>query len=187
MGSSNSMDWLMNEFFYGSRDHTWPTRYKDPPPEPEKPKEGEKGKGGDKGKEGEKAKEGEKPKEGDKAKEGDKGKEGEKKDGEKPKDPPPPKTVELKVVVCCEGCDKKVRRVVTNLAGVDAIKYEWPKRKITITSETVKAEDVLKRCNKGKTRVQMWPEEKKPEEKKEEKKDEKKDEKKEEKKEEKTS
>ncbi|KAL5216486.1 hypothetical protein ABZP36_007887 [Zizania latifolia] len=125
------------------------------------------------------AKKEEKPKEGE-----EKGKEGgdEKKDGEAappppPPPPPPPEEVVMRVYMHCEGCARKVRKILKGFDGVEDVIADSKAHKVLVKGKKAAADPmkVVERVQKKTGRkVELLspmpppPEEKKEEEKKEE-------------------
>lgn len=147
-----------------------------------KAKEEEKPKQEEKPKEQEEGKKEEKPKE-----EGEKGKDGgggeEKKDGEAaaaadaPPPPPPPEEVVMRVYMHCEGCARKVRKILKGFDGVEDVIADSKAHKVLVKGKKAAADPmkVVERVQKKTGRkVELLspmpppPEEKKEEEKKEE-------------------
>ncbi|CAA7391423.1 unnamed protein product [Spirodela intermedia] len=66
-------------------------------------------------------------------------------------------TVEIKVKMDCEGCEKRVRDSVTGMKGVTDVVVERKKSKLTVTG-FVDPVKVLKRvCRKSKKKAELWP------------------------------
>ncbi|KAL5215266.1 hypothetical protein ABZP36_004418 [Zizania latifolia] len=120
----------------------------------------------------------EKPKEGE-----EKGKEGgeEKKDGEAaappPPPPPPPEEVVMRVYMHCEGCARKVRKILKGFDGVEDVIADSKAHKVLVKGKKAAADPmkVVERVQKKTGRkvellspIPPPPEEKKEEEKKEE-------------------
>uniref|UniRef100_A0ACD5UYY5 Uncharacterized protein n=1 Tax=Avena sativa TaxID=4498 RepID=A0ACD5UYY5_AVESA len=136
----------------------------------EKPKEVEEAKKEEKPKEG--GGEEEKPKEGGEG--GDKPKEGEE---AAPPPPPPPEELEMRVYMHCEGCARKVKKILTRFEGVDEVIADSKAHKVVVKGKKAAADPmkVVERVQKKTGRkVELLsplpppPEEKKEEEKKEE-------------------
>ncbi|XP_047068074.1 heavy metal-associated isoprenylated plant protein 7-like [Lolium rigidum] len=140
----------------------------------EKPKEEVEAKKEEKPKEGgeeEKPKD-EKPAEGEG---GDKPKEGE--EAAPPPPPPPPEEVEMRVYMHCEGCARKVKKILKRFEGVDDVIADSKAHKVVVKGKKAAADPmkVVERVQKKTGRkVELLsplpppPEEKKEEEKKEE-------------------
>ncbi|CAM6040100.1 unnamed protein product [Sphagnum compactum] len=65
--------------------------------------------------------------------------------------------VQLKVAICCEACVKKVRRVLIETAGVNAVYVDTTTRKVTVTGD-VKPDACLKAIGKINKRATLWSE-----------------------------
>ncbi|XP_027357704.1 heavy metal-associated isoprenylated plant protein 21-like [Abrus precatorius] len=69
----------------------------------------------------------------------------------------PMQTVEIKVRMDCDGCERRVRNAVTSLKGVKSVEVNRKQSKV-IVSGYVDPNKVLKRIRStGKTRAQFWP------------------------------
>ncbi|GLJ24812.1 hypothetical protein SUGI_0474440 [Cryptomeria japonica] len=66
-------------------------------------------------------------------------------------------TVELRVRMDCEGCERKVRKSLSNMKGVRSLEVDRKQFKVTVTGY-VEANKVLKRVRRrtGK-KAEMWP------------------------------
>ncbi|GLJ24809.1 hypothetical protein SUGI_0474400 [Cryptomeria japonica] len=66
-------------------------------------------------------------------------------------------TVELRVLMDCEGCERKVRKSLANMKGVRSLEVDRKQFKVTVTGY-VDANKVLKRVRRrtGK-KAEMWP------------------------------
>ncbi|CAL0303350.1 unnamed protein product [Lupinus luteus] len=69
----------------------------------------------------------------------------------------PMQTVEIKVKMDCDGCERRVRNAVTSLKGVKTVEVERIKSRVVV-SGYVDPNKVLKRIKStGKTRAKFWP------------------------------
>ncbi|XVF72589.1 hypothetical protein PTKIN_Ptkin12aG0133100 [Pterospermum kingtungense] len=73
----------------------------------------------------------------------------------------------FKVLIHCEGCKKKVRKVLQAIDGVYETTVDSQQHKVTVTG-SVDAETLIKKLTKSGKHVELWPEQK-PAEKKEKK------------------
>ncbi|XP_022759699.1 heavy metal-associated isoprenylated plant protein 35-like [Durio zibethinus] len=73
------------------------------------------------------------------------------------------KTWVLKVFIHCEGCKKKVKKVLQAIDGVYETTIDSQQHKVTVTG-SVDAETLIKKLTKSRKYVELWPEkkEKKP-------------------------
>ncbi|XP_062185780.1 heavy metal-associated isoprenylated plant protein 7 [Phragmites australis] len=124
-------------------------------------------------------KEEEKPKEAAEEKEEEKPKEGgeEKKEEESPPPPPPPEEVEMRVYMHCEGCARKVKKILKRFDGVEDVIADSKAHKVVVKGRKAAADPmkVVERVQKKTGRkvellspIPPPPEEKKEEEKKKE-------------------
>lgn len=67
----------------------------------------------------------------------------------------------LKVSIHCEGCKKKVKKILQNVAGVYEIEIDSRQNKVTVTGN-VEAETLLRKLLKSGKHAELWPVEKKP-------------------------
>ncbi|RLN39457.1 uncharacterized protein C2845_PM01G20020 [Panicum miliaceum] len=65
-------------------------------------------------------------------------------------------TVELKVRMCCEGCERVVRQAIQNLRGVDSVEVSVPMEKVTVTGYVDRAE-VLRQVRRSGKKAEFWP------------------------------
>ncbi|XP_039136429.1 heavy metal-associated isoprenylated plant protein 36-like [Dioscorea cayenensis subsp. rotundata] len=65
----------------------------------------------------------------------------------------------LRVSIHCEGCRKKVKRVLQNIDGVYEILIDSRQHKVTVTGN-VAAETLIKKLAKSKKHAELWPESK---------------------------
>ncbi|KAE8657669.1 Detected protein of unknown function [Hibiscus syriacus] len=63
----------------------------------------------------------------------------------------------LKVLIHCEGCKKKVKKVLQAIDGVYETKIDSQQHKVTVIS-SVDAETLIKKLTKSGKHVQLWPE-----------------------------
>ncbi|CAN8254341.1 unnamed protein product [Cochlearia groenlandica] len=64
--------------------------------------------------------------------------------------------VELLVDMDCQGCERKVRKAISKLDGVDTIEIDVDRQKVTVTGY-VDREDVLKMVKRTGRIVEFWP------------------------------
>eukprot|EP00253_Pinus_taeda_P035903 PITA_35903 len=65
-------------------------------------------------------------------------------------------TVELRVRMDCEGCERKVRNALTSMKGVRTVEVETQQCKVTVTGY-VDANKVLKRVRRTGKLAEVWP------------------------------
>lgn len=65
-------------------------------------------------------------------------------------------TVELKVRMCCTGCERVVKDAILKLRGVDSIEVELPMEKVTVVGY-VDRNKVLKAIRRAGKRAEFWP------------------------------
>ncbi|XP_058184610.1 heavy metal-associated isoprenylated plant protein 20-like isoform X1 [Rhododendron vialii] len=65
-------------------------------------------------------------------------------------------TVEVKVKMDCEGCEKKVRNAVSSMRGVKSVEVNRKQSKVTV-SGYVKPDKVLKRVRRTGKKAELWP------------------------------
>ncbi|XP_039827403.1 heavy metal-associated isoprenylated plant protein 30-like [Panicum virgatum] len=65
-------------------------------------------------------------------------------------------TVELKVRMCCDGCERLVRQALRNLRGVDSVEVSVPIEKVTVTGYVDRAE-VLREVRRSGRKAEFWP------------------------------
>lgn len=65
-------------------------------------------------------------------------------------------TVELKVRMDCEGCERKVRNSVSSMKGVKSVEVNRKLQKVTVTG-FVDSNKVLKRVKATGKRAEIWP------------------------------
>ncbi|XP_010516293.1 PREDICTED: heavy metal-associated isoprenylated plant protein 20-like [Camelina sativa] len=64
--------------------------------------------------------------------------------------------VELLVDMDCQGCERKVRRAISKLDGVDTVEIDVDRQKVTVTGY-VDREDVLKMVKRTGRTAEFWP------------------------------
>ncbi|XP_058205343.1 heavy metal-associated isoprenylated plant protein 45 [Rhododendron vialii] len=64
--------------------------------------------------------------------------------------------VELLVHMDCEGCEKRVRRAISKLDGVDSLEIDMDKQKVTV-SGYVDQRKVLKVVRRTGRKAEFWP------------------------------
>ncbi|XP_018720269.2 heavy metal-associated isoprenylated plant protein 45 [Eucalyptus grandis] len=64
--------------------------------------------------------------------------------------------VELLVHMDCEGCEKKVRRAVSKIDGVDSVEVDMDSQKVTVTGY-VDQRKVLKVVRRTGRKAEFWP------------------------------
>ncbi|KAL9679674.1 hypothetical protein QQ045_017540 [Rhodiola kirilowii] len=65
-------------------------------------------------------------------------------------------TVELKVRMCCEGCESVVKRAILRLRGIDSVVVDLKMEKVTVTGY-VDRNKVLKAVRRRGKRAEFWP------------------------------
>lgn len=65
-------------------------------------------------------------------------------------------TVELKVRMDCEGCERKVNKVLSSMSGVQTVDINRKMQKVTVTGY-VEPNKVLKKVKRTGKRAEMWP------------------------------
>ncbi|XP_055803920.1 heavy metal-associated isoprenylated plant protein 30-like [Solanum dulcamara] len=65
-------------------------------------------------------------------------------------------TVELKVRMCCPGCERIVKDAILKLRGVDSIEIEVEMEKVTVMGY-VDRKKVLKAVRRAGKRAEFWP------------------------------
>ncbi|KAK1304552.1 Heavy metal-associated isoprenylated plant protein 26 [Acorus calamus] len=65
-------------------------------------------------------------------------------------------TVELKVRMCCKGCERIVRNAIMKLRGVDNVEVDLPMEKVTVTGY-VDRNKVLKAVRRAGKKAEFWP------------------------------
>ncbi|KAF5473141.1 hypothetical protein F2P56_009777 [Juglans regia] len=64
--------------------------------------------------------------------------------------------VELLVHMDCEGCEKRVRRAISKIQGVDSLDIDMDKQKVTVTGY-VEQRKVLKVVRRTGRKAEFWP------------------------------
>ncbi|KAG6638584.1 heavy metal-associated isoprenylated plant protein 45-like [Carya illinoinensis] len=64
--------------------------------------------------------------------------------------------VELLVHMDCEGCEKRVRRAISKIQGVDSLDIDMDKQKVTVTGY-VEQRKVLKMVRRTGRKAEFWP------------------------------
>ncbi|XP_010269172.1 PREDICTED: heavy metal-associated isoprenylated plant protein 21-like [Nelumbo nucifera] len=65
-------------------------------------------------------------------------------------------TVELKVRMCCTGCERIVKNAIQKLRGVDSVEVDVEMEKVTVTGY-VDRNKVLKAVRRSGKRAEFWP------------------------------
>ncbi|XP_062201327.1 heavy metal-associated isoprenylated plant protein 30-like [Phragmites australis] len=65
-------------------------------------------------------------------------------------------TVELKVRMCCEGCERVVRHALQNLRGVDSVEVDVPMEKVAVTGYLDRGK-VLRKVRRSGKKAEFWP------------------------------
>ncbi|EFJ22861.1 hypothetical protein SELMODRAFT_104411, partial [Selaginella moellendorffii] len=66
--------------------------------------------------------------------------------------------VELKVAMSCQGCVGAVKRVLGKLEGVDNFEIDLKEQKVSVTTSSLKPEQVLEAVSKSGKATSYWPE-----------------------------
>ncbi|KAL7603312.1 heavy metal-associated isoprenylated plant protein 26 [Lactuca sativa] len=66
-------------------------------------------------------------------------------------------TVEIKVKIDCEGCERKVRRSVEGMKGVTSINIEPKQHKLTVTGYVEPHKVVARVAHRTGKKVELWP------------------------------
>ncbi|XP_020576057.1 heavy metal-associated isoprenylated plant protein 30-like [Phalaenopsis equestris] len=64
--------------------------------------------------------------------------------------------IELKVRMCCEGCERVVKHALHKLRGVDSVEVNLPLGKVTVTGY-IDRNKVLKQVRRSGKKVEFWP------------------------------
>ncbi|KAM0871237.1 hypothetical protein ACQ4PT_039527 [Festuca glaucescens] len=64
--------------------------------------------------------------------------------------------VEMCVHMCCAGCEKKIRKAVEKLEGVDEVEIDMEMQKVTVNGD-VEQKKVLKAVRRTGKRAVLWP------------------------------
>ncbi|KAG6554600.1 hypothetical protein Mapa_003618 [Marchantia paleacea] len=65
------------------------------------------------------------------------------------------RVVELKVPLCCEGCEEKVRFELTSLDGVNEISVDMETQKVIVKGD-IQASTILKTVKRVQNRAELW-------------------------------
>uniref|UniRef100_A0A0E0BD64 HMA domain-containing protein n=1 Tax=Oryza glumipatula TaxID=40148 RepID=A0A0E0BD64_9ORYZ len=65
-------------------------------------------------------------------------------------------TVELKVRMCCEGCERVVRSALANLRGVDSVEVDVAMEKVRVTGYVDRGR-VLREVRRSGKKAEFWP------------------------------
>jgi len=65
-------------------------------------------------------------------------------------------TVELKVRMDCDGCERKINKVLSSMSGVETVDINRKMQKVTVTG-FVEPNKVLKKVKGTGKRAEMWP------------------------------
>ncbi|GER50660.1 heavy metal transport/detoxification superfamily protein [Striga asiatica] len=68
----------------------------------------------------------------------------------------PMQTVEIKVKMDCDGCERRVKNAVKNMKGVRSVDVNRKQHRVTV-SGFVEAKKVLKRVKRTGKRAELWP------------------------------
>ncbi|KAJ0028171.1 heavy metal-associated isoprenylated plant protein 45-like [Pistacia vera] len=64
--------------------------------------------------------------------------------------------VELSVHMDCEGCEKRIRRAISKIDGVDSLEIDMDKQKVTVTGY-IDQRKVLKVVRRTGRKAEFWP------------------------------
>ncbi|GLJ41283.1 hypothetical protein SUGI_0854590 [Cryptomeria japonica] len=64
--------------------------------------------------------------------------------------------VELQVNMDCSGCERKVRKALSNLKGIDSVDIDLSMQKVTV-SGYIGAKKVLKAVRRSGKQAELWP------------------------------
>ncbi|MBA0554001.1 hypothetical protein Golob_013136 [Gossypium lobatum] len=65
-------------------------------------------------------------------------------------------TVDLKVRICCTGCERIVKNAIYKLRGIDSVEVDLEMEKVTVIGY-VDRNKVLKRVRRAGKRAEFWP------------------------------
>ncbi|KAH8494708.1 hypothetical protein Peur_060604 [Populus x canadensis] len=65
-------------------------------------------------------------------------------------------TVELKVRMCCAGCERVVKKAIYKLRGIDSVEVDLEMEKVTVVGY-VDRNKVLKAARRAGKRAEFWP------------------------------
>lgn len=66
-------------------------------------------------------------------------------------------TVEVKVKMDCEGCERKVKKSVEGMKGVTQVEVERKANKVTVTGYVEPSKVVARMAHRTGKRVELWP------------------------------
>ncbi|XP_057966472.1 heavy metal-associated isoprenylated plant protein 26-like [Malania oleifera] len=66
-------------------------------------------------------------------------------------------TVEIRVRIDCEGCERKVRRAVEGMKGVKQVQVEPKQNKLTVVGYVEPAKVVARVCHRTGKKAELWP------------------------------
>ncbi|XP_047320469.1 heavy metal-associated isoprenylated plant protein 26-like [Impatiens glandulifera] len=66
-------------------------------------------------------------------------------------------TVEMKVKIDCEGCERKVRRSLEGMKGVTSVEVEAKKSKVTVVGYVNPTKVVARLAYRMGKKVELWP------------------------------
>lgn len=66
-------------------------------------------------------------------------------------------TVEIKVKIDCEGCERKVRRSVEGMKGVSSVQIEPKQNKLTVVGYVEPNKVVARVAHRTGKRAELWP------------------------------
>ncbi|XP_068642415.1 heavy metal-associated isoprenylated plant protein 21-like [Aristolochia californica] len=68
----------------------------------------------------------------------------------------PVQTVDIKVKMDCDGCERRVKHAVSSMKGVRSVEVNRKQSRVTVTGH-VEANKVLKRVKSTGKRAELWP------------------------------
>ncbi|XP_047956413.1 heavy metal-associated isoprenylated plant protein 21-like [Salvia hispanica] len=68
----------------------------------------------------------------------------------------PMQTVEIKVKLDCDGCERRVKNAVKNMKGVRSVEVNRKQHRVTVCG-FIDASKVLKRVKRTGKRAELWP------------------------------
>ncbi|KAL0364809.1 UNVERIFIED_CONTAM: Heavy metal-associated isoprenylated plant protein 35 [Sesamum angustifolium] len=71
-------------------------------------------------------------------------------------EPEPVKTCVLKASIHCEGCKRKVKKILSQVQGVEFVDVDTKQQKVTVTG-SVDADTLVKKLVKAGKKAQLWP------------------------------
>ncbi|ONI35029.1 hypothetical protein PRUPE_1G511200 [Prunus persica] len=66
-------------------------------------------------------------------------------------------TVAVKIRMDCEGCARKVKKVLSGVKGAKSVDIDLKQQKATVTGYNVEAKKVLKAAQSTKKKCELWP------------------------------